>query len=326
MDASPENPLTNVLLPTGAALIVAIYYRRGFFEADALEQHPRPRVPLTPIDLLPVAAMWVAGALAAASLQQFFSTLGAPPTTSQPASHPFESFSDPALMKNLAQLLLQIVIQLPMILFVFWALLTRTPDAGAPVGTAPSFNHQLAAGLHQFGLLLPDSTNPIPLVKMGLIALVTALPIVFGVNQVSVAIGEYFGQHAPESGHKLLDDFGGQPSTLAIAVLLLSVAFVAPVLEEFVYRGLLQSCLRGIGSRRQTVLIAASVFALMHMAVVPLQVIPGLFALGVMLGWLYERTGSLWPGMILHSGFNLANVVLYFLVTQAHMQATQPTG
>ena len=40
------------------------------------------------------------------------------------------------------------------------------------------------------------------------------------------------------------------------------------------------------------------------------QVLPGLFVLALILGWLYERSGSLWPGIVVHIGFNALNVIM----------------
>jgi len=40
------------------------------------------------------------------------------------------------------------------------------------------------------------------------------------------------------------------------------------------------------------------------------QVLPSLFVLAVVLGWLYERTGSLLPSVLVHMGFNAINIAL----------------
>ena len=64
-------------------------------------------------------------------------------------------------------------------------------------------------------------------------------------------------------------------------------------------------------NRWLVVLSAAALFALIHLGPqVAWQGLPVLFVLGIFLGWLYERTGSLWPGIVLHAGFNAINFVL----------------
>jgi membrane protease YdiL (CAAX protease family) len=38
--------------------------------------------------------------------------------------------------------------------------------------------------------------------------------------------------------------------------------------------------------------------------------LPGLLVLGVVLGWLYERSGSLLPCVLVHAGFNALNIAM----------------
>jgi hypothetical protein len=45
------------------------------------------------------------------------------------------------------------------------------------------------------------------------------------------------------------------------------------------------------------ILLNAAVFALVH--VIP-QLLPGLFVIGLILAYLRERSGSIWPGVLYH--------------------------
>lgn len=88
----------------------------------------------------------------------------------------------------------------------------------------------------------------------------------------------------------------------------LGAALVAPVCEELFFRGLLQTFLvKELGSRTRAVLIAAMLFALVHLSVV--QTLPALFLMGILLGVLYERTGSLVAVILVHSLFNIKTLV-----------------
>ena len=70
-----------------------------------------------------------------------------------------------------------------------------------------------------------------------------------------------------------------------------SAVVLAPVVEEIVFRGLLQSMLRNyFRGAWPAVLIASAIFAAMHGSP---HWFPALFALGVVLGYNYERTGRL---------------------------------
>jgi membrane protease YdiL (CAAX protease family) len=62
---------------------------------------------------------------------------------------------------------------------------------------------------------------------------------------------------------------------------------------------------------RWPVIVAAStLFAVVHLGYVPPPGLPGLFVLGMGLGYVYERTGALWASMLLHLVFNAANIAV----------------
>ena len=79
------------------------------------------------------------------------------------------------------------------------------------------------------------------------------------------------------------------------------VCLLAPLAEEGVFRGAVQRRAQPLG-RGQAVLLQAVLFALQHGSVAAM-----VYALvcGLGLGWLADRTGYLWPGMLLHSANNL---------------------
>ncbi len=83
---------------------------------------------------------------------------------------------------------------------------------------------------------------------------------------------------------------------------------VAPLAEEFFFRGLMQTALRNIMRRPwPPVLICAVLFGVAHSQ--QPQVVPTLVLLGVLLGAAYERTGSLVTPIVLHSLFNLKTII-----------------
>jgi len=90
----------------------------------------------------------------------------------------------------------------------------------------------------------------------------------------------------------------------------LAIGLLAPLGEEMVFRGaILRSLLSS--SRLSTwgaIVISAILFALIHMN--PAQ-LPHAFLIGLLLGWMYWRTGSILPGMAYHWVNNSAAYVLY---------------
>jgi len=92
----------------------------------------------------------------------------------------------------------------------------------------------------------------------------------------------------------------------AMAAIFLAVAIGAPVSEELFFRGWLQRCARARFGVRAGVLISAALFALAHGG--PVLVI-AIFPMGLLLGWAYERTGSLWVTILMHAVNNAAATV-----------------
>ena len=86
---------------------------------------------------------------------------------------------------------------------------------------------------------------------------------------------------------------------------LLSVAGVGiagPLIEEAFFRGfLLAALVQPLGPLRAAV-VASAVFSAAHAS---LAVVLPLFLIGLLLSWLYLRTGSLWPPFAAHAAQNL---------------------
>jgi membrane protease YdiL (CAAX protease family) len=79
---------------------------------------------------------------------------------------------------------------------------------------------------------------------------------------------------------------------------LLSIALLAPVLEELLFRGAIEGELLRQGYKPWiAILLSSLIFGVVHLN--PAQ-IPFAFLIGMMFGWLYYRTGSLLPGIVGH--------------------------
>jgi membrane protease YdiL (CAAX protease family) len=82
------------------------------------------------------------------------------------------------------------------------------------------------------------------------------------------------------------------------------------VFEELAFRGLIQGSLANVLSGRDAVLVPAVMFAILHLS--PLS-FPHLLVTGIALGLLRQRSGSVYPGMILHFCHNgLVVLAAYF--------------
>lgn len=79
--------------------------------------------------------------------------------------------------------------------------------------------------------------------------------------------------------------------------LIISAVLAAPILEEILLRGIVLDGFLKQYSPAKAIFWSAVIFGVMHLN--PVQAV-GAFLLGLPLGWLYYRTGSLWPGIALH--------------------------
>lgn len=87
-----------------------------------------------------------------------------------------------------------------------------------------------------------------------------------------------------------------------------AMCIFAPLVEELVFRGaVLRSLLRSPLHPVYGILISAVLFALVHIN--PAQM-PHAFIIGLLLGWMYYRTGSILPGV----AFHWANNTVVFVV------------
>jgi membrane protease YdiL (CAAX protease family) len=91
----------------------------------------------------------------------------------------------------------------------------------------------------------------------------------------------------------IAEDFG----TVPVQVLLIVVA--APIGEEVCFRGMLFGGLRERLPRLVAALISALIFGGLH-ATTGISAVPPLIAFGFVLALLYEKTGSIIPGILLH--------------------------
>jgi len=103
-------------------------------------------------------------------------------------------------------------------------------------------------------------------------------------------------------------------STGALLGTLAVTAVAAPLVEEVIFRGLLYGWLRERLGVPVGMAASAAAFALLHG--IP-ALIPGIFVLGLVLAWTYERARSIWAPIIVHATYNgLVTLTLYAALMQ----------
>lgn len=93
-----------------------------------------------------------------------------------------------------------------------------------------------------------------------------------------------------------------------ILIGIISAGVVSPVYEEIFYRGFIYRWLRVRLGMNWGIVISSLIFTIAHFPT--LNAMPVNFINGVVFAWVYEKTGSVIPGMIVHGVFNTIAVLL----------------
>lgn len=144
----------------------------------------------------------------------------------------------------------------------------------------------------------------------GAFGLVFAMLPVYAVN---LSLLEYRKTAPDGTGfHQLLGATQDNPQWDFVALVAFSAIIVAPIVEEVLYRVILQpSLIHGLG-HRMGLIATAALFAGAHYQ--PNNPDPlALFPLALVLGWVYDRRQSLPAVLLLHGLFNGLNLALLLL-------------
>lgn len=107
----------------------------------------------------------------------------------------------------------------------------------------------------------------------------------------------------------------------ALGLYALFIVVWAPIGEELFYRGYMQGALRQSRSFKVSALVSAAFFGIRHAThlfflwpnvlwIAAASWVVSAFVFGLLMSYLYEKTGSLYPPMLVHAGVNLIGIVL----------------
>lgn len=100
---------------------------------------------------------------------------------------------------------------------------------------------------------------------------------------------------------------------------ILSTCILAPLLEEFLCRGMMLRGMLPQKGARKAILWSAFLFAFMHLN--PWQSIPA-FLIGLFMGWVYWRTHCLWATIFMHFLNNAVSVIISRIWTDLPVDAS----
>lgn len=167
-----------------------------------------------------------------------------------------------------------------------------------------SIDWRLALGLRR--------GSPLRAVGWGAIFFLAVLPPVMGVFVVYSKFCQLVGiKNEPQP----ISDLLASSDSMAVVTLIAAFAVtIAPVFEEFLFRGFAYPALKRRWGTWRALTIVSAVFAVIHFHK---PTMGPLFALSIGLGLAYELTGSLLAPITMHALFNAANVAM-ILYIRAH--------
>ncbi len=177
--------------------------------------------------------------------------------------------------------------------------------AQALINVAFAFVALIAAGkffarrLKGFGINLKKIPKDLIFAFSYLFAVV---PVVYAALQATFVIGRLvFGGDFQIQPHEQIEMIESYTQPAIQAAILISGALVTPFFEEILFRGLIQSSIRSYNIRPwPAIVITSIIFTLLH----PSGLQPAVFVLGMLLGYAYEKSGSLFRPMFIHALFN----------------------
>jgi len=144
---------------------------------------------------------------------------------------------------------------------------------------------------------------------VGALVCAGAVPLVSVAGIVSQAVARAAGHETAEVSHTTLGLLLENDSAAAFWMTAAAVVIAAPIAEELLFRGLLQTGLREAGLGPVWGTVAASLaFLVVHATVLDGAMMPALFVLSVVLGLSYERMGRLGTPVVAHACFNAFNL------------------
>jgi membrane protease YdiL (CAAX protease family) len=171
-------------------------------------------------------------------------------------------------------------------------IVTHVDDAVAPPARPPMSRGRAAC----IGALTLLITWPI-LAALGILA-------AMGVEAIT-------GQPLDPLAHDTLREMVRTDDRAAFTAMAFLVVICTPVIEEVMYRGLLQDAFgRVIHRPWASIIITSIIFAAMHGGIASIHAIAVLFVFSLVLGWSYERTGRLTAPIVMHVLFNAANLAI----------------
>jgi len=142
---------------------------------------------------------------------------------------------------------------------------------------------------------------------LGIAILIVVLPVALLLEGLSGTVMEKMGiEPKQEAAVEMFTNASLWPTGIYLAFF---AVVLAPVAEEFIFRGVLFPFVKNLGYPKFAWVGVSLLFALIHGDA---AIFIPLFVLALALTWLYEKTGNLLAPIVTHSLFNTANLIALF--------------
>ncbi|MCE5295027.1 MAG: CPBP family intramembrane metalloprotease [Chlamydiales bacterium] len=176
-----------------------------------------------------------------------------------------------------------------------------------------------------FNFILPKAVRDriwgmrsiVPFLK-GVLYCLIAYPVVMTIVQGIHMIVECFGvlpvhEQVALSQLKNIQNYPWLFWSFAVAIVTL-----IPLIEEYLFRGLLQNYFMNYFGARFAIIITSILFALFHYSALQgatnIELMVGLFIYSYFIGLFYVRERSLWTSIAMHATFNALTIFIMFYV------------
>ncbi len=138
-------------------------------------------------------------------------------------------------------------------------------------------------------------------------------PVVLAMIVGTTYVGKTFvGPEYEIEQHQELKVLTEHPQLVSKLMVVLLAIVMAPLVEEMLFRGILQSVIRSyVDLPWLAIALSSLMFAIVHMN--NPEHWPALFVLAMAMGYAYEKSGSLWQSIFIHALFNGTTVVAYLV-------------
>ncbi|MFC1631725.1 lysostaphin resistance A-like protein [Candidatus Omnitrophota bacterium] len=144
-------------------------------------------------------------------------------------------------------------------------------------------------------------------ILLAMLSYIAFLPVLFVILVLVVILSALFNYHPPQQ--EVLKVFLQQRSIWVLCYTTIMVVFLGPVVEEVFFRGFAYNAIKRKIGKTSAMLLTAAIFAGLHANLIGFLPI---MALGFLLVYMYEKTGSLVSSITIHILHNGVMVLLLF--------------